>query len=442
MVKKLINDKKFIELKEKLKKMNSVDIAFFIEELDQKEFLIVFRLLDKELAADVFSYMEVETQQYLLENIREGELENVINSLFLDDVVDLLEEMPANVVKKMLHFTPIDRRSKINKLLKYPEDSAGTLMTVEFMILKKSMTVEEALQEIRLTGEDSVSLNTCFITDKKGKLEGVVSLRDIVLAEEKQRIIDLMENSPVIIKTEDDQEDVIKVFKKYDLDLVAVVDKEEKIVGVITVDDVIDVLEEENTEDIQKMNALEPLEDEYKKTGIFTLAKHRIVWLFVLMISATLTGRVIGRYENVLGSAVVLATFIPMLMGTGGNAGAQVSSLIIRGLALGEITKKDWLLIVLKEMRVGFCVGVGLAVVNFVRLLIFEKVDTMVALTVSSTLIFVVITAKTIGGLLPIIAKSLRLDPAIMAAPLITTIVDTLSLMIYFYLAGIFLNII
>ena len=441
MVKKLIDDKKFIELKRKLKKMNSVDIAFFIEELDQKEFLIVFRLLDKELAADVFSYMEVETQQYLVENIQEGELENVINSLFLDDVVDLLEEMPANVVKKMLHLTPIDRRSEINKLLKYPEDSAGTLMTVEFMILKKNMIVEEALEEIRLTGEESVSLNTCFITDKKGKLEGVVSLRDIVLAEEKQKIVDLMENSPVTIKTEDDQEDVIKVFKKYDLDLVAVVDKEEKIVGVITVDDVIDALEDENTEDIQKMNALEPLEDEYKKTGILTLAKHRIVWLFVLMISATLTGRVIGRYENVLGSAVVLATFIPMLMGTGGNAGAQVSSLIIRGLALGEITKKDWLLIVLKEMRVGLCVGIGLATVNFARLLIFEKVDTMVALTVSSTLIFVVITAKTIGGLLPIVAKSLKLDPAIMAAPLITTIVDTLSLMIYFHLAGIFLNI-
>lgn len=441
MVKKLINDKKFLELKEKLKEINSADIAFFIEELDQEEFLIAFRLLDKELAADVFSYMEVETQQFLVENIREGELENVINSLYLDDVVDLLEEIPADIVKKILRLTPLDRRGKINKLLNYSEDSAGSLMTVEFMVLKKHMTVEEALEEIRLTGEESVSLNTCFITDKKGKLEGVLSLRDIVLAGEKQIIEDLMENYPVTIKTEDDQEDVIKVFKKYDLDLIAVVDKEDKIVGVITVDDVIDALEEENTEDIQKMNALEPLEAEYKKTSILTLAKHRIVWLFVLMISATLTGRVIGRYENVLESVVVLATFIPMLMGTGGNAGAQVSSLIIRGLALGEITKKDWLLIVLKEMGVGLCVGLGLAVVNFARLLIFEKVDTMVALTVSSTLIFVVITAKTIGGLLPIVAKSLRLDPAIMAAPLITTIVDTISLMIYFYLAGIFLNI-
>jgi len=440
MVKKLLDEKKFAELKEHLKEMNSPDIANLLEGMDKDDFLIAFRLLEKDRAADVFSYMEVETQQYLIENIKEGELENVINSLFLDDVVDLLEEMPANVVKRMLKLTPADRRSTINKLLKYPEDSAGSLMTVEFMKLKKSMTVKEAMGVIRSNGEDSVSINTCFITDSTRKLEGVLNLRDIVLAGESEIVEDLMETSPVTVKTEDDQEDVIKVFKKYDLDLVAVVDSEEKIVGVITVDDVIDALEEENTEDIQKMNAMEPMETEYKKTGILTLARHRIVWLFILMISATLTGRVIGRYENVLESAVILATFIPMLMDTGGNAGAQASSLIIRGLALGEIEKKDWLGIVFKEMRVGVLVGLGLAVANFIRLVGFERIDPIVAFAVCSTLIFTVTTAKTIGGLLPIIAKSLKLDPAIMAAPLITTIVDTISLMIYFYFATLLLN--
>lgn len=441
MVRKLLNEKRFIELKEHLKEMNSPDIANLLEEMDKDELLIAFRLLEKDRASDVFSYMEVERQQYLVENIREGELENVINSLFLDDVVDLLEEMPANVVKKMLKLTPADRRSKINKLLKYPEDSAGSLMTVEFMRLKKDITVKEALGVIRSTGEESVSINTCFITDKTRKLEGVLSLRDIVLARENEKVEELIDFSPVTVKTEDDQEDVIKTFKKYDLDLVAVVDSEDKLVGVITVDDVIDALEEENTEDIQKMNAMEPMETEYKKTGILTLARHRIVWLFVLMISATFTGRVIGRYEDVLESAVILATFIPMLMDTGGNAGAQASSLIIRGLALGEIERKDWSKIVFKEMRVGVLVGLGLAVANFIRLVGFEKVDTMVAFAVCSTLIFTVTTAKTIGGLLPIIAKTLKLDPAIMAAPLITTIVDTISLMIYFYFATMLLNI-
>jgi len=442
MVKKLLDEKKFLELKEHLKEMNSPDIANMLDEMTEENFIIAFRLLDKDRAADVFSYMEIERQQYLIENIKVGEIENVINSLFLDDAVDFLEEMPANIVKRVLKVIPPERRSKINKLLKYPDDSAGSLMTVEFMSLKKGMTVKEALQVIRSTGEDSVSINICFITDKTRKLEGTLSLRDIVLAREDEIIEELMEKSPVTVQTVDDQEDVIKTFKKYDLDLIAVVDKEEKIVGVITVDDVIDALEEENTEDIQKMNALEPMETEYKKTGVFTLARHRIVWLFVLMISATFTGRVIGRYENVLESAVILATFIPMLMDTGGNAGAQSSSLIIRGLALGEIEKKDWYKIVFKEMRVGVLVGFGLATANFIRLAFFEKVDPMVALAVCSTLVFTVTTAKTMGGLLPVIAKTLKLDPAMMAAPLITTIVDTISLMIYFFFATKFLNLV
>lgn len=442
MVKKLLAEKKYLELKEHLKEMNSPDIANMLEEMEKEELLIAFRLLEKDRAADVFSYMESERQQYLVENIREGEVENVINSLFLDDIVDFLEEMPANLVKRVLKLTPSDRRRKINKLLKYPEDSAGSLMTVEFMVLKKYMTVREALEAIRSKGGGSVSINTCFITDKTRKLEGVLSLKDIVLAREEEIIGEIMENSPVTVTTVDDQEDVIKTFKKYDLDLVPVVDKEEKIVGVITVDDVIDALEDENTEDIQKMNALEPMETEYKKSGVVSLAKHRIVWLFVLMISATLTGRVIGRYEDVLESAVILAAFIPMLMDTGGNAGAQASSLIIRGLALGEIEKKDWAGIVFKEMRVGLMVGVGLAGANFMRLVFFEKVDTAVAMVVCSTLVFTVVTAKTIGGTLPIIAKTLKVDPAIMAAPLITTIVDTISLMIYFYFATTFLNLV
>ncbi len=442
MVKRLLDERRFLELKDHLKEMNSPDIANMLEEMDKEDLLIVFRLLEKDRAADVFSYMEVERQQYLVENIREGEVENVINSLFLDDIVDFLEEMPANVVKRVLKLTPTERRSNINKLLKYPEDSAGSLMTVEFMVLKKSMTVREALDVIRSVGRESISINTCFITDKTKKLEGVLSLKDIVLAKEDEVVGDLMERSPVTVKTIDDQEDVIKAFKKYELDLVAVVDVEEKMVGVITVDDVIDALEEENTEDIQKMNAMEPMETEYKKTGIFSLAKHRIVWLFVLMISATLTGRVIGRYEEVLENAVILAAFIPMLMDTGGNAGSQASSLIIRGLALGEIEKRDLPGIIFKEMRVGILVGLGLATANFLRLAFFEKIDPMVAMVVCSTLVFTVTTAKTIGGTLPIIAKTLKLDPAIMAAPLITTIVDTISLLIYFYFATTFLKLV
>ncbi len=440
MVKSLILEKRYTELKKLLDTLNSVDVASILGDMISEELIIVFRLLDKDIAAEVFSHLDSEDKEYLLENITEGEIEDVLSCLYLDDVVDLVEEMPANIVKRILKNTSRSRRNSINRLLKYPEDSAGSLMTVEYLVLNKEMSLEEAIKKVKACGRESITINTCFIVDETRRLEGIITLSEMILGKDVEILKDIMDKKPIKVSTIDDREDVIKTFKSYDLNIVPVVDGEDRLVGIITVDDIIDALEEENTEDIQKMNALEPLEEEYKKSGIIYLAKHRIVWLFVLMISATLTGRVIGRYEDVLESTVILAAFIPMLMDTGGNAGAQASSLIIRGLALGELRKKDVLHIIYKEVRVGFLVGVSLATANFLRLVYFEGIDKMTSLVVCSTLVITVVLAKTIGGTLPILAKLLKVDPAIMAAPLITTIVDTISLIIYFYLATTFLS--
>ncbi|APF26694.1 magnesium transporter [Clostridium sporogenes] len=438
----LINGKKYSEAREELLKLNSVDIATLLEEVDNKKnMLVLFRLLPKDIEIDVFSYMSNDMQQYIIQSITHEEMTTIIDQLYFDDVIDLLEEMPANIVKKILLNTDDKKRKLINQFLKYEEDSAGSIMTIEFVDLKKEMTVEQAIERIRKTGVDKQTINTCYVIDKNRKLEGITSIRRLILSNKDVLIKDIMKENYVSINTFDDQEYVANQFKKYDLVSMPVVDKEHRLVGIITIDDIVDIIDQENTEDFHKMAAMEPSEEEYLKTGVFELAKHRIIWLLVLMISATFTGNIIRKSEDVLQSVVILASFIPMLMDTGGNSGSQSSTLVIRGLALGEIKLKDIFKVMWKEFRVSVVVGIALSVVNFLRVYFIEKVSFMVSMTVCISLFFTVVLAKVVGGILPIVAKKLKLDPAIMASPLITTIVDAVALLIYFGIAKILLGI-
>lgn len=438
----LINWKKYSEAREELLKLNSVDIATLLEEVDNKKnMLVLFRLLPKDIEIDVFSYMSNDMQQYIIQSITHEEMTTIIDQLYFDDVIDLLEEMPANIVKKILLNTDDKKRKLINQFLKYEEDSAGSIMTIEFVDLKKEMTVEQAIERIRKTGVDKQTINTCYVIDKNRKLEGITSIRRLILSNKDVLIKDIMKENYVSINTFDDQEYVANQFKKYDLVSMPVVDKEHRLVGIITIDDIVDIIDQENTEDFHKMAAMEPSEEEYLKTGVFELAKHRIIWLLVLMISATFTGNIIRKSEDVLQSVVILASFIPMLMDTGGNSGSQSSTLVIRGLALGEIKLKDIFKVMWKEFRVSVVVGIALSVVNFLRVYFIEKVSFMVSMTVCISLFFTVVLAKVVGGILPIVAKKLKLDPAIMASPLITTIVDAVALLIYFGIAKILLGI-
>ncbi|KEI78128.1 magnesium transporter [Clostridium botulinum A2 117] len=438
----LINGKKYSEAREELLKLNSVDIATLLEEVDNKKnMLVLFRLLPKDIEIDVFSYMSNDMQQYIIQSITHEEMTTIIDQLYFDDVIDLLEEMPANIVKKILLNTDEKKRKLINQFLKYEEDSAGSIMTIEFVDLKKEMTVEQAIERIRKIGVDKQTINTCYVIDRNRKLEGIISIRRLILSNKDVLIKDIMKENYVSINTFDDQEYVASQFKKYDLVSMPVVDKEHRLVGIITIDDIVDIIDQENTEDFHKMAAMEPSEEEYLKTGVFELAKHRIIWLLVLMISATFTGNIIRKSEDVLQSVVILASFIPMLMDTGGNSGSQSSTLVIRGLALGEIKLKDIFKVMWKEFRVSVVVGIALSVVNFFRVYFIEKVSFMVSMTVCISLFFTVVLAKVVGGILPIVAKKLRLDPAIMASPLITTIVDAVALLIYFGIAKILLGI-
>ncbi|AVQ44561.1 magnesium transporter [Clostridium botulinum] len=438
----LINGKKYSEAREELLKLNSVDIATLLEEVDNKKnMLVLFRLLPKDIEIDVFSYMSNDMQQYIIQSITHEEMTTIIDQLYFDDVIDLLEEMPANIVKKILLNTDDKKRKLINQFLKYEEDSAGSIMTIEFVDLKKEMTVEQAIDRIRKTGVDKQTINTCYVIDKNRKLEGITSIRRLILSNKDVLIKDIMKENYVSINTFDDQEYVANQFKKYDLVSMPVVDKEHRLVGIITIDDIVDIIDQENTEDFHKMAAMEPSEDEYLKTGVFELAKHRIIWLLVLMISATFTGNIIRKSEDVLQSVVILASFIPMLMDTGGNSGSQSSTLVIRGLALGEIKLKDIFKVMWKEFRVSVVVGIVLSIVNFLRVYFIEKVSFMVSITVCISLFFTVVLAKVVGGILPIVAKKLKLDPAIMASPLITTIVDAVALLIYFGIAKMLLGI-
>lgn len=431
-----ISQGKFADARNELLDMNVVDIAQLLEELGDDNVLVAFRLLPKEIAAYVFSYMSSDQQQYIIESITDREIKNIIDELFLDDTMDLLEEMPANVVKKVIKNTSEGRRKHINQLLNYPENSAGSVMTIEYVDLRKEMTVHQALEHIRKTGVDRETIDVCYVINKNRILEGILPIRKLILSDEDTIIDDIMNTNIISVHTHDDQEEIASIFKKYDFVAMPVVDNENRLVGIITIDDVVDIIEQENTEDFQRMAAIEPSEEEYLKTNVFTLARHRIVWLLILMVSATFTGNIIKRFDDVLQSVVILAAFIPMLMDTGGNAGSQSATLIIRGLALDEITLKDVYKVIWKELRVSVIVGLELAIVNFLRVYIFEKVQVEISLAVSITLFFTVVMAKVTGGALPIIAKKLRLDPAIMAGPLITTIVDALALIIYFTMAS------
>ncbi|NLJ41991.1 MAG: magnesium transporter [Clostridiales bacterium] len=432
----LIHQGRLVEARTWISQMNAVDVASWLEELDRNNILVIFRLLPKDMAAEVFSYLPNEDQEFIIESIADREIKSIIEELFLDDTVDLIEEMPANIVKKVLKNTSEERRKLINQFLKYPEDSAGSLMTIEFVDLKKEMRVDEALAYIRKNGIDKETVDICYVIDKNRKLEGIIPIRKLILNDTSQIIKNIMITNIISVHTLDDQEDVAAIFKRYDLLAVPVVDKENRLVGIITIDDIVDIIEQENTEDFHKMAAMQPTDEEYLKTNVFTLARHRLPWLLVLMISATFTGAIMQRFEDALAAMAVLYAFIPMLMDTGGNAGSQSATLIIRGLALDEISLGDTIKVVWKELGVSILVGIALAVVNFIRILITRQASPVVALTVSLSLIITLILSKVIGGALPILAKRMRMDPAIMAGPLITTIVDALALFSYFSLAS------
>lgn len=437
----LIENKKYLQLKKVLSEMNEVDIAEVLDPLDRNTTLLIFRMLPKDLAVEVFSYFSVDQQRDIIDAVTDKELKHILDELFFDDMIDLIEEMPANIVSKILANSTNEERKLINQFLKYPADSAGSLMTIEYVEFRKTMTVKEALVHLKEIGLSKETIYTCYVTDKKRTLEGIVSLRNLVVSEDNLLIEDLMEEDVIYVNTHDDQETVAAVFTKYGFLAIPVVDNENRLTGIITVDDIMDVMEQEATEDFQRMAAMAPSDESYLNTNVFTLARHRITWLLILMISATFTGRIIGKFEATLQSAVILTTFIPMLMDTGGNSGNQSSTLIIRGLATGEINLNDGFKVLWKEFRISLLVGLTLAATNFIRLLLLEKVPILVALTVSSTLVVTVMTAKMLGGILPLIAKKLKIDPAIMAGPLITTMVDAISLMVYFTVASIMLNI-
>jgi magnesium transporter len=431
----LLNSRNFSELKEELKTMQEADIAEFMNELDHKLAILIFRLLPKDVAANVFSHLSSIRQSEISMLIDEKELSDIMDELFFDDMIDYIEEMPANVVKKILRNTSEAERSLINQFFRYPENSAGSIMTIEFVDLKKYMLVKDALQRIRETAQSKETIYTCYVIDGERKLEGIVSLRDLVLADPNKTIQDIMKTDIIYVTTHDDQENIADTFRKYDFLAMPVVDQEHRLVGIITVDDIVDVIEEENTEDFHKMAAIQPLSEGYLHSSPFDLAKKRIGWLLILMLSATISGAIISRYEDALQSVVALVVFIPMLMDTGGNAGSQSATLVIRSLALGETSTKDVFKVILKELGVSILVAIPLAIVNFLRIHYLQGYSMLLSVTVAFTLFVTVIFAKLIGGTLPILAERINIDPAIMASPLITTIVDAVSLICYFRLA-------
>ena len=432
----LLFTRQFRKLKDILTEMNEVDIATFIEELDSEKTVVVFRMLPKELASDVFACLEVDKQEHIINSITDYELGTIVDDLFVDDAVDMLEELPASVVKRVLKNARPDTRKLINQFLNYPDNSAGSIMTAEYVGLKQSMTVEQAFAYIRKNGVDKETIYTCYVMDEKRRLEGVVTVKDLLMNPYEEGIGNIMDTHVIKAFTTEDQEEVADSFQKYDLLSLPVVDHEERLVGIVTVDDVVDVMEQEATEDFEKMAAMLPSEKPYLKTGVFQLAKNRIAWLLILMVSSMITGGILAKYEAAFAVIPLLVTFIPMLTDTGGNAGSQSSTMIIRGMAVGEIEPGDLFKVLWKELRVGVIVGVILGFVNYVRLVILYPGREMLCLTVVLSLMATVIIAKTIGCMLPIAAKVFHMDPAIMAAPLITTIVDALSLIIYFTIAS------
>ena len=437
----LLEEKRYPDIKSILCKMNSADIAALFEDLNMVKIPLLFRLLPKVLAAETFVEMEPNAQAMLIHGFSDNELKEVLDELYLDDAVDIVEEMPANVVKRILFNTDPDTRKMINEIFKYPDDSAGSIMTIEYVSLRPSMSVEEAIKRIRRTGVDKETIYTCYVTDDNRVLLGTVSIKDLLLSEETELIKDIMDMNSISVHTMEDQEQVANKFNKYDLLAIPVVDDENRLVGIVTFDDAIDVMQDEATEDIKKMAAIIPSDKAYFRTTVFETWKARIPWLLLLMISATFTGMIITSFEDALAVQAVLTAFIPMLMDTGGNSGGQASVTIIRALSLGEVEFSDIFRVIWKEFRVALACGLTLSVCNFVKLLIIDRVSMSVALVICLTLIATVIIAKFIGCTLPILAKKIGFDPAVMASPFITTIVDAISLLIYFRIATIVLKI-
>ncbi|MBR6136773.1 MAG: magnesium transporter [Bacilli bacterium] len=437
----LLQEKKRSEVKKLLSEMNEYDIASLIEDLPEEQLIQVFRLLPKDIASDVFVNMDDEVQRNLITSLTKNEAKEIIEDMFTDDAADLFEEMPAVMVTRLLSNVDKDTRADINKLLKYKENSAGSLMAMEYIHLKKDLTIEQSIARIRKQQEDFVSYDSCFITDKERKLLGYVTVKDLIINEPDTMINDIMQECDHVLTTSMDQEEVANIFQDYDYSTLPVVDSENRLVGIITVDDVIDIMEEEATEDIEKMAAITPTDKPYMKTGVFETWKKRIPWLLLLMISATFTGSIITHFEKALAAYVVLTSFIPMLMDSGGNAGSQASVSVIRSLSLDEIEFKDTFKVMWKEIRVALLCGITLAAANFIKLLLLDKVAMPIATVVCSTLLLTIIFAKFVGCSLPILAKKIGFDPAVMASPFITTIVDACSLLIYFKIAGILLGI-
>ena len=435
------------ELRMTLAEMNEYDISEFLGELweeDQTRMGMVYRLLPKEIAADVFANLEVEEQETIINSVTDTELAAIVEELYVDDAVDMMEELPANVVKRVMRTATPSTRNLINQYLKYPENSAGSIMTAEFIDLKKYMSVKEAFARIRRIGEDRETIYVCYVTSAKRRLEGVVTVKDLLLSDDDTVIEDIMDTNIIFATTTDDQEEVSEKFSDYDLIAIPVVDKEGCLVGIVTVDDVIDVMEQEATEDIEKMAGITPSDRPYSRTSVVEIWRNRIPWLMFLMLSATFTGMIMTHFEDALAVQVVLAAFIPMLMGTGGNSGSQASTAVIRSLSLGDIEPADVVKVVWKELRVAFLCGVTLAVINFGKMYLVDRtllnnpeVTFTVAAIVSLTIVFVVMFAKVVGSTLPSIAEKIGVDPAVMASPLISTITDAVSLMIYFNIARI-----
>ncbi len=444
----LVEQRKFRSLKELLSQMNEVDIAEFLDELDVEQEILVFRLLPKDTAAEVFTYLEnTEDQEKLIGALSDRELREVLDELYLDDTVDIIEDMPANVVSRILRNTDASTRSQINQLLNYPKDSAGSIMTTEFVFLHPDATVEESFARIRSVGIDKETIYTCYVTQNRVLL-GVVTVRRMLLSSYETRIRDIMETNVLSVNTHEDKEDVAQLLNKYDLSAIPVVDGDNRLVGIVTFDDAMDVIEEETTEDFEKMAAILPSDKPYLKTGVLETWRSRIPWLMLLMLSATFTGIIITKFESALAACVVLTSFIPMLSGTGGNSGSQSSVAVIRALSLDEIDFSDLVAVVWKEIRVAVLCGVCLAAANFVKMMVVDRwlmhnpeVTPLVALVVCLTLVFTVLCAKVVGCTLPMAAEKLGIDPAVMASPFITTIVDALSLLIYFRFATLILGI-
>lgn len=439
---KLLESRKYSEIRQILTEMEPIDIALLCEELPQEKMPVVYRILPKELAAETFVELDAEIQQYLISSFSDRELHEVLKELYLDDTVDIIEEMPASVVRRILNTSTPENRMVINQLLQYPEDSAGSIMTTEYVRLKRGMTVQEAFARIRATAVDKETIYNCYVTDENRVLLGVITVKDLLLNAYEAQIGDIMDDGVIYATTDEDKESVADKFQKYDLTALPVTDREMRLVGIVTVDDAIDVITEEATEDIEKMAAITPSDKPYLKTGAFSMFLNRIPWLLLLMVSATFTGSIIGSFEASLAVLPMLTAFIPMLMGSGGNAGSQASVAVIRGIALNEIEIKDFFRVVWKETRVSLLSAVALGVATYIKIMLIDnlimgsEITPLIAFVVCLTLAIVIIVAKLVGCMLPLLAKCLRLDPAVMASPFITTIVDAISLLVYFAIAS------